>query len=608
MRRERAGGGPGLTPRRRLWRYVAPQRGVIALAVACVLAANLATLAGPAVLRHAVDGLTAGVARPKLLGYGALLLCAALLRSAFFFSQRRLMARAARGLEYDLSVDFYAHLQRLPLQFFERHRTGDLMTRATGDLAAVRMVVGAAVMYSTNSLFATALTLPVMLSISWRLTLVSFSALPLVALATRVMSKKMHDESGRVQERAALVASQAQESFSGVRVVRAFRQEQAEVEGFRRVNRELVRRNEKLVRLTAAYYPTLRFLVATGFLGAFWYGGLLTLRHEISVGQFVQFTLYLGALVMPLHEFGYVVNLFQRGMASMERIHEIMSAEPAETEAARPDGADAARPDDDADAGRVARGHEIKGEIEFRRLTFAYPGAAEPALRDVSLRIREGQTVAFVGGVGAGKSTLLSLVPRLYEPGAGRLLIDGRPVEEIPLDALRAAIGYVPQETFLFSRTVAENIAWGADGASREEVERAALEAGLADDIAELPGGFETPVGERGAALSGGQRQRAAIARALIRSPRILILDDALSSVDTQTEAKILWRLRRARGGRTNLISSHRLSTVKDADLIVLLEDRRVAELGTHDELLAMGGAYARLYARQMLEEELATS
>lgn len=579
-----------LTPRRRLWRYVAPYKGVIALGVVCVLAANLAMLAGPAILRHVVDDLTAGVTHRKLLGYGGLLLGVALVRAAFLFFQRRLTALAARNFEYDLSVDFYAHLQKLPLRFFERQRTGDLMTRATSDLAAVRVIVGSVIMYSTNTVFATALMLPLMMLISWRLTLLSFAALPLVAIATRMMSKQLHDESGRVQEHASLVASQAQESLAGVRVVRAYRQEAAEVENFRRANRELVNRNVKLIHLTAAYYPILRFLVALGFLGAFWYGGSLTLRREISVGQFVQFTLYLEALVLPLHEFGWVVSLFQRGMASMERIHEIMSVEPAATGA--PGG----------------RGVEIKGDIEFRDLTFAHPGAAEPVLRDIRLRIRAGQTVAFVGGVGAGKSTLLSLVPRMYEAGAGQLLIDGRPVEQIPLDALRATIGYVPQETFLFSMTVGENIAWGAAGASREEVARAAAEAGLAGDVDDFPLGYETLVGERGVALSGGQRQRTAIARALIRRPRILILDDALSSVDTQTEAEILSHLRRVRAGQTNLISSHRLSTVKDADLIVLLEDQQVAELGAHDELMAKGGAYARLYARQLLEEELATN
>lgn len=579
-------------------RYVAQYRGIIALGIACILAANLAMLAGPAILRYAIDDLTAGASRSKLLGYGGLLLGVALARAAFLFLQRRLMALAARNFEYDLSVDFYAHLQRLPLQFFERRRTGDLMTRATSDLAAVRVIVGTVILHSTNTVFATALILPLMMSTSWRLTLASFAALPLVAVATRLMATRLHDESERVQEHASLVASQAQESFSGVRVVRAYRQERAEVEGFRRVNADLVERNVKLIHLTAAYYPILRFLVALGFLGAFWYGGSLTLRNEISVGQFVQFTLYLEALVMPLHEFGWVVSLYQRGMASMGRIHEIMAAEPA-AGAAVGGGRDIEMKGEIKD--------EIKGEIEFRGLTFTYPGEAEPALRDINLRVRPGQTVAFVGGVGAGKSTLLSLVPRMYEAGSAQLLIDGEPADKIPLDALRAAVGYVPQETFLFSMTIGENIAWGAAGAGREEVERAAEEAGLAGDIDEFPQGYETLVGERGVALSGGQRQRTAIARALIRRPRILILDDALSSVDTQTEARILSQLRRVRAGRTNLISSHRLSTVKDADLIVLLEDRRVAEAGSHEELLAKGGAYARLYARQMLEEELAT-
>ncbi len=582
---------PTPTARRRLWRYVAPYKGIIAAGVVCIFAANLAVLAGPAILRAVIDDLAAGTTHARLLGYGGLLLGVALVRALFLFLQRRLLASAARNLEYELSVDFYAHLQRLPLQFFERRRTGDLMTRATSDLAAVRMIVGAVVMYATNTVFATVLVLPAMALISWRLTLVSFLALPLVAFATQFMSKRLHDEAGRVQEHSAHVADYAQESFAGVRVVRAYRQERAETENFRRVNQQLVARNMKLIHLTAAYYPILRFLVTLGFLAALWYGSVLTLRQEMTVGQFVQFTLYLGGLVLPLHEFGWVVNLYERGMASMERIHEIMSLEPNASA-----GGGGERP-----AG-------VEGEIEFRGLTFAYEDAAEPTLKEIRLRVRQGQTVAFVGGGGAGKSTLVSLVPRVYDAAAGQLLIDGRPVAEIPLDVLRASVGYVPQETFLFSGTIAENIAWGAAAASREEVARAASDAGLAEDIEGFPEGYETRVGERGAALSGGQRQRTAIARALIRRPRILILDDALSSVDTQTEARILAQLRRIRRGQTCLIVSHRLSTVKDADLIVLLDDGRLAELGTHAELMASGGAYARLYARQLLEEELATN
>jgi ATP-binding cassette subfamily B protein len=415
--------------------------------------------------------------------------------------------------------------------------------------------------------------------------------MPLVASATNYFSKRIHDRFEKVQEYFGTVSNRAQESLAGVRVIRAYTQEQPEIESFKRVNRESVNRNLSLIRLSGIFHPILQFFIGLGFIAVLWYGGSLTISGEITIGQFVQFTLYLGYLVWPMIALGWVINIFQRGMASMGRMHHIMSIEPSIR---------------DTDAQNAAI--EIEGEIEFRDLTFNYGTAARPALEGINLRIAPGQTVAFVGSVGSGKSTLMNLVTRLLDAEPGQVLIDGRPIREIPLGALRASIGYVPQETFLFSETIAENIAFGVDNATQQEIERAAVEAGIAEDIVDFPRGYETLVGERGITLSGGQKQRTAIARALIRQPKILILDDSLSSVDTYTEEKILAHLRRIMRGRTSLIVSHRVSTVKDADLIVVLEDGRIAERGTHDSLINRGGLYAELYEKQLLEEELAAS
>jgi ATP-binding cassette, subfamily B, multidrug efflux pump len=415
--------------------------------------------------------------------------------------------------------------------------------------------------------------------------------MPLVASATNYFSKRIHDRFEKVQENFGLVSNRAQESLAGVRVIRAYTQERAEVEGFKRVNREFVNRNLSLIRLSGFFHPALQLFIGLGFIAVLWYGGSLTINGTISIGQFVQFTLYLGYLVWPMIALGWVINIFQRGMASMGRMHQIMSTEPAI-----------------GDTNETSRIVGIEGEIEFRNLTFNYGDAARPALEDINLRIAPGQTVAFVGAVGSGKSTLMNLVTRLLDAEPGQVLIDGRPIREIPLGVLRASIGYVPQETFLFSETIAENIAFGVDDATPEAIERAAIEAGIAEDIDEFPQGFQTIVGERGITLSGGQKQRTAIARALIRRPKILILDDSLSSVDTYTEEKILAHLRRIMRGRTSLIVSHRVSTVKDADLIVVLEDGRIAERGTHETLITRGGLYAELYEKQLLEEELAAS
>jgi len=580
-----------MTPFRKLLSYFEPYKRILIFGVACVFMTNLVRMTAPLVLRHAVDDLAASVTHSKLFEYAGLLIAIAFGQGIFLFTQRRLLINMSRDIEYDLRNDFYEHLQKLPFEFYQTHRTGDLMARATNDLSAVRMIVGPALMYSMNTVFAMALIVPLMAAISWKLTLLAFLSMPLVATATNYFSKRIHDRFEKVQEYFGTVSNRAQESLAGVRVIRAYTQERAEIESFKSVNREFVNRNLKLIRLSGIFHPILQFFIGLGFIAVLWYGGGLVIGGSISIGQFVQFTLYLGYLVWPMIALGWVINIFQRGMASMGRMNAIMSINPSIR---------------DTDDTRDIAG--IDGEIEFRDLTFTYDGASEPALKGINLHIEPGQTVAFVGAVGSGKSTLMNLISRLLDASPGQVLIDGRPIREIPLGVIRSSIGYVPQETFLFSETVAGNIAFGVDHATPDEIEQAATEAGIAEDILEFPGGFETLVGERGITLSGGQKQRTAIARALIRRPRILILDDALSSVDTYTEERILGHLRRIMIGRTSLIVSHRVSTVKDADLIVVLEDGRIAERGTHESLIARGGIYSELYEKQLLEEELAAT
>lgn len=580
-----------MTPFRKLVSYFAPYKRIMIAGILCVFLTNVVKVATPFVLRIAVDELNADVAKSRLLEYAGLLILITLIQGVFLFAQRRLLINMSRDIEYDLRSDFYAHLQKLPYEFYQTHRTGDLMARATNDLSAVRMIVGPALMYSMNTVFAMAMLIPLMAAIDWQLTLLAFLSMPLVATATNYFSKRIHDRFEKVQEYFGTVSNRAQESLAGVRVIRAYTQEKAEIESFKKVNREFVDRNLNLIRLSGIFHPILQFFIGLGFIAVLWFGGNLVVSGKITIGEFVQFTLYLGLLVWPMIALGWVINLFQRGMASMGRMHKIMSIEPAIR-----------------DTGDTAALTGINGEIEFRNLTFTYGEAREPALRGIDLHIEAGQTVAFVGGVGSGKSTLMNLVTRLLDAEPGQVLIDGRSIRDIPIAVLRASIGYVPQETFLFSETISENIAFGVALATPEEIERAAAEAGIAEDIREFPDGFETLVGERGITLSGGQKQRTAIARALIRRPRILILDDALSSVDTYTEEKILGHLRRIMVGRTSLIVSHRVSTVKDADLIVVLDDGQIAERGTHDALIARGGLYAELYEKQLLEEELAAS
>ena len=546
----------------------------------------------PRYVGHAIDDLKAGgVTYDKLLRSVLIIVGSSVVSGIFLFFQRRTLINMSRYIEYDLRQDFYGHLQQLPLSFFQSRRTGDLMARATNDLGAVRMIAGPAIMYSEQTLFRLLIILPLMFQISVKLTLILLLTMPLVSLTVKYFGRQIHLRFEKIQEFFAEITARAQENLTGVRVVRAYAQEHAEIDEFARLNREYVARNLSLVRLSAVFRPLMAFTIGLGFAAILWVGGRETALGRMTLGEFTAFNLYLEQLIWPLIAMGYVTNMVQRGTASLKRMHEIMAIAPAI-----------------ADAPNVRPLAALTGKIEFRHLTFRYAPDTPEVLRDIDLVIEPGQTVAFIGRTGAGKSTLMNLVPRLLDAAPGTILIDDRPIGELPLRQLRESIGYVPQETFLFSETLAENIAFGVNDERAADIARSATAAGLADDIRDFPKGYETLVGERGITLSGGQKQRTAIARAVIRQPQILLLDDALSAVDTYTEERILGQLRGVMHDRTALVVAHRISTVKHADLICVLDHGRIVERGTHDELMRLGGEYAELYERQLLEEELAVS
>lgn len=572
-------------------RYFLPYRVSLTIGIVCILAGVLFNLYIPLIVGQAIDANWTAVSWTMLTISALKVLGASALSGTFLFLQRRILIGISRQIEYDLRRDFYAHLVDQPLSFFHEHRIGDLMARATNDLAAVRQLAGPMVMYSLQTLFVVIIVLPLMLIISWRLTLLLFVTMPLVSLTVKFFGQQVHIRFEKIQDFFAQITARAQENFTGVRVVRAYAQEDAEIAAFSRLNREYAERNLSLVRIDALMRPLMQFLIGMGFVLIIWAGVPQAVRGDITVGEFTVFNMYLFRLIWPLIALGYVVNLYQRGTASLKRMNAIVAVKSAI-----------------ADSHQTTEQPAIAGEIEFRNLTLRYHTNAEPVLADVNLKIPAGQTVAFVGRTGSGKSTLVNLVPRVIEAPEDTVLVDGVSVRDYPLAQLRSSIGYVPQETFLFSDTMAENIAFGVPEAQRAEVEWAAEIAGLSEDVRAFPDGFETLVGERGITLSGGQKQRTAIARAVLREPRILILDDALSAVDTYTEEKILGRLRGVMRDRTSIIVSHRISTVREADMICVLDEGQIIEQGTHSELLALGGEYADLYERQLLEEELAAT
>jgi ATP-binding cassette subfamily B multidrug efflux pump len=587
------------SPFRRLLPYFLRYRRQFLLGLLCVVLSSTFQLLSPWVLKFAIDDLTQAVTRQKLVTYAALLLAVSCARAIFLFLMRRIIIGASREIEYDVRNDFFARLQQMPLAYYQARRTGDLMSRATNDLNAVRMMIGPAVMYSASTILVFAVAIVLMASIDRRLTIIALLPLPLVSISVKYFGSAIHRRFEAIQAQLADLSAVVQETLAGVRVVRAYNQEQHEIERFSAANREYVRRNKVLIRLQGMFYPSMTLFLGFGSLLVLWIGSREVITGRITLGEFVAFNSYLVMLSWPMIAFGWVTNMLQRGMASWKRMLEVLDASPDISDA------------DVTDAGRAA---PLAGAIEIHDLTFAYPGTDRVVLEGVSLRIERGQTVALVGATGSGKSTLMALLPRLHQPPPGTVFIDGIDVREIPLSRLRGAIGFVPQEPFLFSDTIAENIAFGVKAADTpaEDLARrmraAAAIARLDKDVESFPNGYDTAVGERGITLSGGQKQRTALARAVMVDPRILVLDDALSAVDTYTEEEILGRLRGVMRQRTSIIVAHRISTVRDADQIFVLDQGRLAERGTHDELAARGGLYAALYKKQLLEEELAAS
>lgn len=576
-------------PLAQLLPYLNRYRLKLLLGFLTVLLTVIAGMFAPRVLGYVVDGLQAGVAADELPLYAALIAGISFVEGFFRFWMRKILIGVSRDVEYDLRNDFFSHIQKMSLSFIQARNTGDIMSRATNDLGAVRFVLGPGIMYSIHTVLLTLIGTSILLQLNWKLTLLAYIPLALVSATVKSFGRRIHDRFKSIQEQFSAISSHAQENISGIRVVKSFAREESEIEVFKKLNREYVRRNISLIRLSGIFFPLMTALIGLSTVALLWYGGRQVMESHLTLGELVAFMGYMGMMTWPMIAVGRVINIFQRGSASMGRILEIMDNPPQIGS-----NAGAALP------------ATLRGAIEIRNLTFRYPGAQKPVLRDVSLTVPPGTTLAIVGHTGSGKSTLVNLIPRLFDPPPGTIMIDGKDIRDWPLGELRKNIGYVPQETFLFSDTIRENIAFGRPAEMTESgLEWAARISQISGDIETFSGKMQTYVGERGITLSGGQKQRIAISRAVSVHPGILIFDDSLSSVDTYTEERILGELTKAMRNRTAILVSHRISTIKNARQIVVLKNGEVAETGTHGSLMARGGIYADLYRKQLLEEEL---
>jgi ATP-binding cassette subfamily B multidrug efflux pump len=574
---------------RTLKKYFARYKKKLLWGFLFILLSNLGSVYVPLLMKDAIDDLQAVVSQQKLLNYALLIIAASLIAGVFRFLIRQTIIVVSREIEYDLRFDFWEHIQRLPLRYFQNNSTGNIMAHATNDINAVRNFIGPAVMYSTDTFVRLVIVLVIMLSLNFYLTVLALLPLPLLSLMIYKLFNKIHHRYTLIQEKFAELTTKAQENFSGIKVIKSYVREENEIKNFKEMSRDYLQKNMSLTRIQALIMPILLIITGLSIIIVIWIGGTMVIDKTLTLGEITAFVVYLGILIWPMIAFGWVINIVQQAEASMKRLNKIF-AEPFEIE-------------DTADTDHSIE--ELKGEIEFKNVSFRYSENLPYILKNINFVIPKGSTVAIMGYTGTGKTSLINLIPRLYDTTEGEILIDGKNVKKIPLNVLRRNTGLVPQESFLFSDTILNNLSYGLREISRDRVIEASKIAFFDKDVEYFQQQYDTIVGERGITLSGGQKQRASLARALSINPKILILDDSFSSVDTHTEEEILKSLKEFMRNRTSIIISHRISTVKDADKIIVLSEAEIKEEGTHEELVALGGIYADLHYKQLLEKEL---